>query len=164
MRKTGSSPSAISLALIAGMLCAPAVSAADLPGELAFLAGCWRGEIGADGSRIIEQYSDTEGEMLLGQLKTIKDDTTVFFEFLQITANDDGVWLQPFPNGKKAAVNFRLVELEPDKASFDNPEHDFPRRISYRLLADGSLLTRVAGVIDEHAVVEEYRTLPVTCE
>jgi hypothetical protein len=164
MRKYGSSPILRLVILVSGVMCAAASHAEPLPTELAFLAGCWRGEIGADGSRIIEQYSDTEGEMLLGQLKTVKDDTTVFFEFLQIAADDDGVWLQPFPNGNEAPVKFRLVELEPDKASFDNPAHDFPRRISYRLLADGSLLTRIAGVIDERAVVEEYRTLPVACE
>lgn len=141
---------------------APA-GAAELPAELAFLSGCWRGEIGANGSRIVEQYGNTDGEKLLGNLKTVKDDATIFFEFIEISANDDGVFLTPYPNGTRASVRFRLVELEADKASFDNPEHDFPRRITYRLLPGGELLTRVAGVVNERNVVEEYRSLPVPC-
>ncbi|MDX1443728.1 MAG: DUF6265 family protein [Gammaproteobacteria bacterium] len=137
--------------------------AAELPAELGFLSGCWRGEIGADGSRIVEQYGDVDGATLLGTLKTIRDDETVFFEFIRIHRDGPAVLLTPYPNGQAETVSFRLVELEPDKASFDNPEHDFPRRITYRLLPGGELLTRVAGVVGERTIVEEYRSLPVAC-
>lgn len=157
------SSSLLLLAATLGVAAIPDAHAGDLPEELEFLSGCWRGEVGRDGSRIIEQYSDTDGETLLGQLKTVNGSETVFFEFLEISTDEDGVWLQPYPNGVQAPVRFRLVELEPDKASFDNPEHDFPRRITYRLLPGGELLTRVAGVVGERTVVEEYRSLPAEC-
>ena len=149
--------------LLSAFLATAPVAAAELPAELGFLSGCWRGEVGGDGSRIIEQYSDIDGELLLGNLKTVKNTATIFFEFIEIRALEDGVFLTPYPNGQKSSVRFALIELEPDKASFDNPEHDFPRRITYRLLPDGELLTRVAGVIDERPVLEEYRSLPVPC-
>ena len=32
-----------------------------------------------------------------------------------------------------------------DQAVFENPNHDFPRRVSYRLNADGSLTARIEG-------------------
>lgn len=158
------SSSLLLLATIFVVLPLPEAHAGELPDELEFLRGCWRGEVGRDGSRIIEQYSDTDGEMLLGQLKTVKGSETVFFEFLEISSDEDGVWLQPYPNGVRAPVRFRLVELESDKASFDNPEHDFPRRITYRLLPGGELLTRVAGIVGERTMVEEYRSLPAACD
>ena len=148
---------------ISGFLATCPAGAAELPAELGFLNGCWRGETGRDGSRIIEQYSGTDGELVLGVLKTVKRTETIFFEFIEIRALEDGVFLTPYPNGKKSPVRFELVELEPDKATFDNPKHDFPRRITYRLLPDGELLTRVAGVIAGRPVLEEYRSLPVPC-
>lgn len=132
-----------------------------LPGALGFLQGCWTGE--TRGVRIEENYGDTDGGSLLGTVKTVRDGKLRFFEFLRIYADDEAVWLQPYPSGRKDAPRFRLVELEPDKAAFENDTHDFPRRITYRLLPNGGLLTRVAGVVNGESRLEEYVTLPSDC-
>jgi len=138
----------------------PATAPAVLPAELAFLEGCWTGETG--GAHLDERYSGIDGGTLLGTVKTVRDGRLRFFEFLRIFADDGGSWLQPYPGGK-AGPRFRLVELEPDKAAFENLSHDFPRRIAYRLLPGGSLLTRVAGVVDGEDLVTEYVSEPVDC-
>lgn len=132
-----------------------------LPLELGFLHGCWAGEVGNE--YLEEQYGSAHGGMLLGSVKTSRGERVSFFEFLRIYADAAGVWLQPYPSGRGDAPRFRLIELEADKATFENSAHDFPRRISYRLLPDGELLTRVAGVVNGASVVEEYVTLPRDC-
>jgi hypothetical protein len=37
------------------------------------------------------------------------------------------------------AAEFLLTELSASRAVFDNPRHDYPKRIVYELAADGSL-------------------------
>ncbi|HEX7048059.1 MAG TPA: DUF6265 family protein [Gammaproteobacteria bacterium] len=133
----------------------------SLPAELDFLEGCWAGEAG--GAHIEERYGSRDGGVLLGTVKTVRDDQLKFFEFLRIVADANGTWLQPYPEGKPDAPRFRLVQLEADKAAFENPEHDFPRRITYRLLPDGRLLTRVAGIVDGEDMVTEYFSEAVEC-
>lgn len=140
----------------------PAAAPVSLPAELAFLEGCWAGETGS-GAHLDERYGSIEGGTLLGTVKTVRDGRASFFEFLRIFTDDDGTWLQPYPTGTADAPRFRLVELEPDKAAFENLSHDFPRRIAYRLLPDGSLLTRVAGVVEGKDIVSEYISQPVDC-
>ncbi len=44
-------------------------------------------------------------------------------------------------------VAFRLTSLGGGRAVFENPEHDFPQRITYIRNADGSLLVITAGKV-----------------
>lgn len=148
---------ALTLLLLAAKAPAPA-----LPADLAFLEGCWAGETG-DG-HIDERYGNTDGGILLGMIKIVRADEVRFFEFLRIFPDAGQTWLQPYPRGRADAPRFRLVQLEADKAAFENPAHDFPRRIAWRLLPGGGLLTRVAGVVDGREVVEEYTSLPKQCD
>jgi hypothetical protein len=48
----------------------------------------------------------------------------------------------PQPGGQKA-TEFVLSELSPTLAVFENPRHDYPRRIAYELSAEGVLTTTV---------------------
>lgn len=133
-----------------------------LPAQLEFLGGCWAGE--TDNGYLEEQYGSAHGGSLLGTVKTIRNGQRIFFEFIHIHADDEAnVWLKPWPNGKADAPRFRLVELEADKAAFENARHDYPRRIVYRLLPNGQLMTQVAGRVDGEAIMEEYVTSPREC-
>jgi hypothetical protein len=38
--------------------------------------------------------------------------------------------------------------MDTNEVVFENPEHDFPQRIIYRLIANGKLLGRIEGVVD----------------
>lgn len=146
----------IAALLLALLAMPPHAPTGELPEALGFLHGCWRGEL-PGGTLVEEQYSGPEGGVLLGHVKTTGADS-LFFEWLKIQVDDEGVWLQPYPRGVQAPVRFQLTELEADKAVFENPAHDFPRRIVYRLLPDERLLTQIAGEIDGKPVLEEYRT------
>lgn len=136
---------------------------AALPPQLGFMTGCWSGEIRQDGSRIEEYYSGIRGGLMLGSVKSSTADETLFFEFLRIEADGDAIWLIPQPRGKVLDLKFRLIQLEADRAVFENPEHDFPRRIEYRRLPENRLMTRVAGIADEQPVLEEYITEQRNC-
>ena len=52
------------------------------------------------------------------------------FEFMRIELADGTARLLAQPGGKPA-VTFELVEAGPNRVSFANPRHDFPKRVSY---------------------------------
>jgi hypothetical protein len=68
----------------------------------------------------------------------------VSHEFLQIRERDDGIFYIAQPNGG-TAVLFKLVKINDNEAVFENPQHDFPQRITYQRMIDGSLLAAIEG-------------------
>jgi Domain of unknown function (DUF6265) len=129
--------------------------------DVAFLAGCWRGELSKGNGWTEERYSPPEGGMMLGTSQTVVDRTTKFFEFIQITENAGEVEMTPSPRGQKS-VPFRMVRIEGKRAVFENLEHDFPKRIIYHLKDDGSLLARIEGAKPEQA--QDFLMKPVACK
>jgi hypothetical protein len=125
------------------LLCA-GVCAQDIKPEmskLVWIAGCWSG---GDKIQVEEQWTKLAGQSMLGVSRTIKEGKTVSFEFMQIREQSDGVFYIAQPNGGKA-VPFKLVKVNDSQAVFENPEHDFPQRITYQRLPDGSLLAAIEG-------------------
>jgi hypothetical protein len=49
------------------------------------------------------------------------------------------------PSGQ-AEASFKLVKYENQEAVFENPQHDFPQRIIYKLEKDGSLAAAIEGM------------------
>jgi hypothetical protein len=63
--------------------------------------------------------------------------------------------LNPYP------VAFRLVRLEAKTAQFENPQHDFPQKITYSRNEDGSMDARVEGSSDGKPKRISFHFLPV---
>ena len=133
-------------AAVAMLLGAPALAGAqgagDALGRLAWLSGGWVSE--ADGRWTEEQWSEPRGGLMLGLGRSGKGDRATGFEFMRIAIDADGkivFWGSP---GGRSAVPFRLVEEVVGGATFANPSHDFPKRISYRRDGD-RLIATVSG-------------------
>lgn len=129
--------------------------------DLAFIAGCWRGEL-ANGGALEEIYTSPSDNLMLGISRYLRGHSAVQFEFTRITADSTGITLLPHPGGRPSEHAFRLTALEASNATFEAPEHDFPKRIRYALGADGSLIARVDGGTDESRA-QEWRMEPVPC-
>lgn len=111
--------------------------------DLAWLAGCW--ESNRNGREISEQWMKPAGGTMLGMARTVAQGKTVEYEFTQIREDKDGaLFYVAKPSGQNEAV-FKLIKLQNREATFENPEHDFPQRIIYRLEPDGSLFARIEG-------------------
>ena len=83
---------------------------------------------------------------MMGMSRTIADGKTVAYEFLLIREDEQGgIQYVAKPSGQPEA-SFKLVKSGPKEVVFENPTHDFPQKISYRLEPDGSLLAELAGV------------------
>lgn len=110
--------------------------------DLAWLAGCWEG--GSPESRYEEQWMTPSGRTMLGMSRTVAGEKTVAFEFLRIHQEADGIYYTSIPSGQ-TQVSFKLVKVEEGHVVFENPDHDFPQRIIYRLEKDGVLMATIEG-------------------
>lgn len=138
------------VALVLGILGVASISLArgeeQKLGDLAFMAGCWRGDLG-DGTTIEEHYTEPTADVMLGSslLLSAKSGATQFFEVIVVTRGADGISMAPYPMGK-ASVAFKLVRVEGRKAVFENLAHDFPQVIVYESAGDGLLTARIEGI------------------
>lgn len=134
----------LALAAVAAPSAAPAQQPERPLSRLAFMAGCWRGDAGVDRS-IEEQWTAADSDVMLATTRYLDDNTgrTRGWEFSRITAASAGITLFPEPEGREAG-EFRVTRAAGGEAWFENPAHDFPKRIIYRRV-DGWLLVRLDG-------------------
>jgi hypothetical protein len=140
------------LALVS--LGAPADNPATDLSELGWMVGNWTGV--ADGLTMEELWLQPKGNTMLALHRDIKAGRTVSFEFLRIEATTEGITYWASPQGKPATP-FRLVELGHKRVVFENPSHDFPRRIIYWLGRDSSLHAKIEGTLKGLPAAEEWK-------
>lgn len=109
--------------------------------EVAFLAGSWAET--RDGRWTEESWTVARGGTMLGTSRTLVGGDTQAFEHLRIERAATGIELVARPSGQ-AEARFRLVDHGPGAATFENPAHDFPKRILYRR-EGGKLTARIEG-------------------
>lgn len=161
-------PAVLLLAALAPALC-PRASAAPALDDLAFMAGCFRGSA-PDGSTLEERFSHPWAGMMLATSQYVMDGRTVFFELHRIEESPASTpggkegkvvfWPQP---GGKPTVGFTLVSVKEGVATFENLEHDFPRRFVYSKTADG-YTAHLEGEEKGKARSEDYTMRRIPCE
>jgi hypothetical protein len=111
--------------------------------SLAWLGGCWNG--GGDTRVYQEHWMKPSGKTMLGMSRNVANGRTVEYEFLRLHEEANGeIFYTAHPSGQNE-TSFKLVKLKEGEAVFENPEHDFPQRIIYKLEDNGSLNARIEG-------------------
>ncbi len=129
--------------------------------QMGWLSGCWRQP--TESGLTEEQWMAPRGMTMIGMSRTVVNGETVFWEILRIEQSEGRLELIALPSGQ-AEAQFAQVEISPGFVAFENPEHDFPQRISYRKLDDGSLLGRIEGEKDGQSRAIDFPLRPVACE
>ena len=128
---------------------------------LSWLAGCWENR---QTNRLTEdEWMSPRGGMMLGVSRTVVDGKTVEFEHMRIEEKDGKLVFTAKPSGQ-AEASFVMAGLTDSSVVFSNPEHDFPQRIIYRQLPDGSLVARIEGERDGKARAVDYPMKRTPCE
>lgn len=81
---------------------------------------------------------------MVGVNRTIAGGKTVFYEYLRIEVQEDGIYYLASPKGRYPPTPFKLTSSTANEAVFENPEHDFPTRIIYRRRGN-KLYARIEG-------------------
>lgn len=143
----------------------PAPAAAVALSDLAWLSGCWRGNVNQREFR--EHWLPLRGNLLIGAGHTVTQDRTQNFEYIRIESRADGLHYVAQPSAGKE-LSFRLADRQVDGAdtifTFAGDASDFPQRIVYRRGAEGWLFIHVEGRVqgEERRVIYPLRR--VDCE
>jgi len=153
------------LALLAVFFAATSAAAQEPPRPLAalgFMSGCWRGDAGVD-KTIEEHWTAADSDVMLATTRYLDDNDghTRAWEISRIVADSAGIVLFPAPNGNQQG-RFRLMESSPGNARFEDPTHDFPKRILYRRVDARRLTVQVDGGEGDREA-QEFRLESVAC-
>jgi uncharacterized protein DUF6265 len=112
--------------------------------DISWIAGDWQT---APGGRvqIEEHWTQVAGASMLGMSRTVAGEKTVEFEYLRIEQRADGIYYVAHPKARCPGTDFKLTRASATEAVFENPQHDFPKRIIYRKGADDSLTASIDG-------------------
>lgn len=108
------------------------------------MAGCWERNDKAKNLLISEQWMIPAGTSILGMGRTVKNGKTVDFEFMRIEQTADGIFFIAKPKENKEETSFKLKSSTLNEIVFENPAHDFPQRIIYKLQGI-KLISRIEG-------------------
>jgi hypothetical protein len=127
--------------LLLGSIPAAAQHSAD-PAPAGWLAGCWSLQ---RGDQIVEEaWLPPRGGMMLGMSRTTKGGRVTEHEFVVLRVAGPALEYR-VRTGDQAEVVFRAAAPSATEAVFENPTHDFPKRIGYRLVTPDSLQAWIDG-------------------
>jgi len=134
------------------------VSYATSISDLAWMSGSWMsgswmsgnlasgsGQTAGGRAQVEEHWTRPAGGSMIGMSRTVVNEKTVEFEFLRVEQRGNEIFYVASPNGRCPATDFKLTRLSGQQAIFENPEHDFPKRIIYQKLSDGTLKASIDG-------------------
>ena len=121
--------------------------------EFSWLIGQWQGDFG--GGTFTEKWEMIDENKIIGSGCFVARNDTVFREELSLLriGNNCGYISEADDN---PPVLFTLTEKTGNKWTFENKEHDFPKKIIYSLKDDGSLFVSVEGKTFGIPVNDEY--------
>ncbi|HEX2272214.1 MAG TPA: DUF6265 family protein [Pyrinomonadaceae bacterium] len=110
--------------------------------DVSWIAGGWQTAPGAR-RQIEEHWTKAAGGSMMGMSRTIAGDKTVEFEYLRIEQRADGIYYIAHPKARCPGTDFKLTRASATEAVFENPQHDFPKRIIYRKTGDDGLTASI---------------------
>ena len=97
--------------------------------------------------RFSEKWSRQNDSTFYAESFFIANQDTLFAETIQlIQQEDDLLLIVSVPNqNKEKPVTFRLTKLTENEFVFENPAHDYPKKIQYKLINNDSLYAEING-------------------
>ena len=110
--------------------------------DLAWMAGSWQSD---SSGRLVsdEHWAKPAGGVMIGMSRTVAGDKLVSFESLRIEQRGDAIFYVASVKGKCPPTDFKLTRATAQEVIFENPEHDFPKRIIYRKKSATELTAQV---------------------
>ena len=110
--------------------------------DLKWLAGCWEMR---NGDRLTEeQWMAPRGGVMLGMSRTTRAQTLVEFEQVRIETRGTDLYYVASP-ARQATAEFKATAASSQQVTFENPAHDFPTKVAYRLQGGDSLIASIEG-------------------
>lgn len=116
-----------------------APTASTLP---TWMVGCWAGE--QAGERFHERWIAADSATLLGVSHTVKAGKMTAFEFLRVVPKNGKATYVAQPGGAPP-TEFVATSQTAARIVFENPAHDFPKRVIYERSGTDRLTASIDG-------------------
>jgi hypothetical protein len=131
------------------LLTAPVMRADDFP---SWMAGSWSGEV--DGVKMEEHWTTADGGLMVSMHRDVMANGKAWFEFARIEKKNGVLTFMAMPGGQ-SPTPFPLKTIAERRVVFENPEHDYPQRITY--WRDGEqLCASVDGIVKSANKIEQW--------
>ncbi len=132
--------------------------------DVAWISGCWKAKPNESRLNNVEQWSKPFGNAMLGTGMELKAGKLVSWEHMKIEAGAEGkITLVIKPHNQKEA-SFTLTSTKPETLSFENPQNDFPQKVTYRKEKDGSMEIRIDGKVKDQQKAALFPMVRMPCE
>jgi hypothetical protein len=149
----------LAASLIVVAMAATSQPAAHAITDVAWISGCW--EMRRNNRHVVEQWTAPEGGTMMGVSRTVVNGKTTEWEFLIIRQGASALEYVARPSGQPEAI-FTATRVSAAEVVFENPAHDFPKKILYR--RDGTTLTAaIDGPMNGQARRIEFPYTRATC-
>ncbi len=123
--------------------------------QLNWLVGNWENVTELEQS--YENWTQKNDSTLLGHSFTLIGADTVFAEKVTLKQVDDEVFFTviAYQQNDDKPITFEMISSDKDIFTFENPEHDFPTRISYSNPVKDSIHAWISGNVNgEHEKID----------
>lgn len=129
--------------------CATAASSQAIKEEdnlkrISWLLGKWDRTNVKPGKTASERWEKISDREWKGYAVSLRGKDTVYMEKIRIIIQNNWLFYEADVPGNKAPVYFKFTTLNEQGFACENPGHDFPKKIEYKLKGD-SLLATISG-------------------
>lgn len=112
------------------------------------LAGKWE-DVDSE-NKFYEEWTVVSDSLLIGKGYVMVSADTVFIENLRIFKDDEGTFYQvnlsSNQSQKPEVVKFKMTSSDDNDIVFENPQHDFPKKITYRMISNTEMRVFLNGI------------------
>lgn len=121
-------------------------SSSQLISQANWLLGSWHNQ--TPKALFVEEWTKQNDSTYAGKSYTLVNKDTVSSETVQLVQRNGQLYYIPTVKKQNGGlpVSFTLTTATAGALSFENPEHDFPQKISYQLISKDSLLATISGI------------------
>ncbi|GEP52154.1 hypothetical protein FNO01nite_28260 [Flavobacterium noncentrifugens] len=114
-----------------------------------WLIGTWENK--TPKGNIYETWSKASNDELIGKSYIVKQKDTIIFENIRLIQDKAGFFYIPTVKNQNGGlpVRFEATTISATQLVFENPQHDFPKTISYTKISSDSLLAEISGTKNE---------------
>lgn len=120
-----------------------------------FLEGKWK----VESKNQFEVWKiNTDGKLSGYSYKQIESEKKITETLILFKKNNKIIYQATVPDQNNAAsISFVLNDSIHDYYSFENPQHDFPKKIQYQIISSDKILVKVLGENDEGFSIQLIR-------
>lgn len=123
--------------------------------QLYALQGTW--QMNTSKGVLYEGWQKINDTLLQGGSYKIKEHDTIFLERVSLKHTVDGIFYVPVvEENNMQQVNFKLTSYNNNSFVFENPEHDFPKRVIYEIVSADSLHAYIDDGVNNPAKRKDY--------